>query len=134
MVIASILPVPAPYLGNDTCVTDTLVLDAGSQYSAYLWNTGATTQTIKAEVSGFYSVVVDSTGTSCSGEDGISISLLLEPEGIDAFRCGPGTVDLSIQNANAGLIYYWYNQAIGGSIMGSGTTFTTPSIASTRIR
>jgi len=131
MVIATILPVPQPNIGNDTCVTQDLVLDAGSQYSAYLWNTGATTQTITASSSGFYSVTVDSTGTTCQGTDGISISLLREPEGVDTFRCGPGSLDLELKNANSNLNYYWYDQATGGNPVGTGTTYTTPSISST---
>jgi hypothetical protein len=131
MVIATILPVPQPNLGNDTCVTDSLVLDAGAQFSGYLWNTGETTQTIKVGASGFYSVDVDSTGTTCTGTDGISISLLIEPDGIDTFRCGPGSLDLELRNANSNLDYYWYDAAVGGTTVGTGTTFTTPSLSST---
>ena len=130
-VITTILDVPKPNLGNDTCVTDSLTLDAGIQFSGYLWSTGATTQTIKVGTSGFYSVTVDSTGTICQGTDGISVSLLLEPDGIDTFRCGPGTLDLGLRNANVNLNYYWYDQAIGGNNVGTGTVFTTPSIAAT---
>ncbi len=131
MVIATILPVPHPNLGNDTCVTDSIVLDPGSQFDSYLWNTGATTQTIKVGASGFYSVTVDSTGTSCSGTDGISVSLLLEPDGIDTFRCGPGSLDLGLRNANSNLDYYWYDAAVGGNTVGTGTTYTTPSLSAT---
>ncbi|MEZ5045761.1 MAG: hypothetical protein R2831_02095 [Chitinophagaceae bacterium] len=45
-------------------------------------------------------------------------------------RCGLGTVDLSA-TANAGSTINWYNAASGGTLLGSGATFTTPSIAST---
>lgn len=46
-----------------------------------------------------------------------------------ASRCGTGTVDLGA-TASAGTIN-WYAASSGGSSLGTGTTFTTPSISST---
>lgn len=45
------------------CHVDTLVLDAGSGYESYQWNTGESTRTIFVSVTGTYSVTV-SNGTS----------------------------------------------------------------------
>jgi hypothetical protein len=52
-------------LGNDTtiCFVDMVKLDAGNPGAQYLWNTGATTQTIYAMSTGLYSVEV----TGCGG-------------------------------------------------------------------
>jgi hypothetical protein len=52
-------------LGNDTtiCFGDMVKLDAGNPGAQYLWNTGATTQTIYAMSTGLYSVEV----TGCGG-------------------------------------------------------------------
>ena len=44
-------------------------------------------------------------------------------------RCGPGTVTLGA-TASAGTIN-WYAAATGGSSLGTGTSFTTPSISTT---
>ncbi|WP_299535372.1 hypothetical protein [Ulvibacterium sp.] len=44
-------------------------------------------------------------------------------------RCGPGTVTLGA-TASAGTIN-WYASAVGGSSLGTGTSFVTPSISST---
>lgn len=47
-------------IGNDTtlCFGNSVTLDAGNPGSSYLWSTGATTQTITVNASGFYSVSV----------------------------------------------------------------------------
>ena len=121
--------VPQVNLGNDTCGNSGITLDASNNYSSYLWNTGETTQTLNITSSGFYSVEVDSTGTPCKGEDGISVSILAEPEGTDTSRCGNGTLDLEVKNATTS--YYWYDSPTGGTLLGSGATYTTPDISST---
>jgi hypothetical protein len=46
-----------------------------------------------------------------------------------SFHCGPGTVDLGA-TASAGTVN-WYATITGGSPMGTGTTWTTPSITTT---
>lgn len=45
-------------------------------------------------------------------------------------RCGPGTVDLSA-TASAGSMLSWYAAPVGGTALGTGTTFTTPYIPAT---
>lgn len=45
-------------------------------------------------------------------------------------RCGFGTVNLS-GSGSAGSSLRWYDAASGGSLLGSGTSFTTPAIGST---
>src|SRR5690554_2423051 len=46
-----------------------------------------------------------------------------------ASRCGAGTVTLTA-TANSGTLS-WFNSATGGTALGTGTSFTTPSIATT---
>jgi gliding motility-associated-like protein len=49
-----------------------------------------------------------------------------------ASRCGPGTVSLTAAGCGAGGTINWYaNAATTGGSLGTGTTFTTPSISST---
>lgn len=47
-----------------------------------------------------------------------------------ASRCGTGTVNLNA-TANAGATINWYANSTGGTTLGSGTSFTSPSISST---
>ncbi|RYD98426.1 MAG: PKD domain-containing protein [Sphingobacteriales bacterium] len=53
-------PLPVVDLGEDTtiCQNATITLDAQNAGAGYLWNTGATTQTINVDQAGSYNVVV----------------------------------------------------------------------------
>jgi PKD repeat protein len=69
-VTATVKPVPIIDLGNDTiiCTGVSYLLDAGNPGSTYLWNTGATTQTIIADIDATYSVIVTNT-FGCTASD-----------------------------------------------------------------
>ncbi|MFZ7115671.1 MAG: CotH kinase family protein [Bacteroidota bacterium] len=74
---ANIYTIPVVSLGNDTAIEtgNSIVLDAGSGFASYSWNTSATTQFISTAISGDYSVLVtDANG--CSASDTISISII----------------------------------------------------------
>jgi hypothetical protein len=49
---------------------------------------------------------------------------------VNGSRCGPGTVNLSATSA-AGTTIDWYDASTGGTLLGTGTPFTTPSISAT---
>lgn len=57
----------------DFCKGKTVTLDAGSGFVTYLWNTGATTQTITVSTPGNYSVTVENM-FGCSNTDNIQLS------------------------------------------------------------
>jgi gliding motility-associated-like protein len=68
---------PAPFqvnLGKDTliCSSNVLVLDAGNPGASYLWNNGATTQSVSISTEGNYYVTV--TKNSCSSTDTIQVT------------------------------------------------------------
>lgn len=67
-------PLPTVNLGSDISqVSGPVVLDAGAGFSAYAWNTSATTQTISVTTSGMYSVVVtDANG--CQDSDTVMVT------------------------------------------------------------
>ncbi|MEZ4685018.1 MAG: T9SS type A sorting domain-containing protein [Bacteroidia bacterium] len=69
---------PVVNLGNDrsVCVQDTL--NAGNPGSTYLWSTNATTQTIVARSTGFYSVSVTNTD-GCTASDTIALTVTPKP-------------------------------------------------------
>ena len=74
---ANINSIPVISLGNDTALEsgNSIVLDAGSGFASYSWNTTATTQFITTAISGDYFVMVtDANG--CSVSDTISISII----------------------------------------------------------
>ena len=73
---------PYPFLSNDTaiCPGQQIMIDAGEQFSAYLWNDGSKEQTITAEDEGLYWVnVINQNG--CQFQDSMII------QGIDAPAC-----------------------------------------------
>ena len=77
-VTANIWTIPSINIGPDTLNIisgQTITLDAGSGYSAYLWSTTATTQTINVSTSGMYSVVVTD-AHSCQGSDSIYVNVI----------------------------------------------------------
>jgi PKD repeat protein len=73
-------PLPVDNLGNDTiiCESVVLVLNAGNPGYSYLWNTGATSQTISTADSGSYVVIV-TTPYSCKNTDSTHIAFLPSP-------------------------------------------------------
>jgi len=60
-----------PDVSSNSVVYD---LDAGPGFSTYLWNNGATTQTITADTNGVYCVVVTNSN-SCSDSDCVGVAL-----------------------------------------------------------
>lgn len=59
------------YASNGLCRGDTLLLEAASGYTSYLWSTGATSQTIRITKGGAYWVIV----TDASGCTGVTDTL-----------------------------------------------------------
>ena len=69
----TIINSPTVDLGNDVsiCQGDSVLLDAGSGHTNYLWNTGDTTQTIYADTAGTYNVTVGN-GTPVTNNNSLS--------------------------------------------------------------
>jgi hypothetical protein len=61
-------------LGPDREGKGPIVVDAGAQFNQYLWNTGATTQTISVGASGTYTVTVADTN-GCLSNDNLKVSI-----------------------------------------------------------
>ncbi|MFM7217336.1 MAG: T9SS type A sorting domain-containing protein [Bacteroidota bacterium] len=76
-VTATILPLPLVSLGSDQSIIqgNTATFDAGASFDSYLWNNGATTQSITVSDSGCYQVVVTNS-FGCSATDEACLSLV----------------------------------------------------------
>jgi gliding motility-associated-like protein len=112
IIIVTENPLPTPNLGGpvSSCPGDTVTLDAGVGYSAYLWSDGSTNQTLVTSVAGSYDVTVtDANG--CENSAGILFfndTIPLINIGADDSLCDGGT---KVLNAGAGPFtsYLWSN-------------------------
>ncbi len=89
------------------CEGETTVLNAGSGFSAYLWSTGAATQTIPTTQTGTYSVVVTS-ANGCTDLDAVTVFVNPAPPvdlGNDTTVYLPGSYLLDAGSGFAG--YFW---------------------------
>ncbi len=75
-ITVNFVPYPNVDLGPDLLTCSVVTLDAGNPGSTYLWNTGATTQTIEVSSSGWYWVTVTN-DAGCATTD--SIYVLFSP-------------------------------------------------------
>ncbi|MGL4598195.1 MAG: T9SS type A sorting domain-containing protein [Bacteroidia bacterium] len=110
----TINPNPVVSLGADTANCLSLLLDAGSGFTAYLWSDTTTAQTTTITTSGTYAVfVTDSNG--CIAND--SINVIIHPNpilnlGADTSGCGFVTIDASFGNP-AFVSYLWCDGSMG---------------------
>lgn len=101
---------PVVRLGKDSllCFGDTRVLDAGSSFTSYVWNTGSSDQKLRVTTLGKYTVkVIDKNG--CRGSDSVSIIRMISlPSNFlpgDATICSYGSLDLTPTKAFSN--YLW---------------------------
>ncbi|MBK7553484.1 MAG: hypothetical protein IPI55_02485 [Flavobacteriales bacterium] len=112
----------------------TLFCEGGSvQLSAtignsYLWNTGATTQSITASTDGNFSCTVSGNcGTDASPVTAVTVLETTEPTGSGASIPGPGQATLGATGGDV----HWFDALVGGSEVGTGNSFLTPVISNT---
>ncbi len=107
---------PVVNLGADTArCGGSITLNAGNTGARFLWNTGDTTQSITATISGAYWVrVTNSYGIAARDTIQVTINALpIVNLGPDIIRCG-GSVILNA--GNTGSSYLWSNGALTQSI------------------
>lgn len=106
-----------PQLGNDTIVCGNYKLNAGYPGGTYLWNTGASSQSIVASTSGTFAVqVIDQNG--CMGYDTIQLTVkspAILSLGADLLICKPKYGYVLTATTNA-VSYNWSNGQSTSSI------------------
>ncbi|MBI5218028.1 MAG: hypothetical protein HY958_03765, partial [Bacteroidia bacterium] len=105
------------------CQGGSVVLDAGSGYSAYNWSTGATSQTITATTSGTYSVTVTSITGCTTGSSSATVTVTPNPTMGTLSNAGPinfcnssgdwSSVPISVSGAT-GTVWWQYGWSSGG--------------------
>lgn len=117
--ILNVHPLPVVTLNKkqDICAGESKVLQAGN-YVSYVWNTGATTQSITVNAIGTYAVTVtDAKG--CKGSDTTAITTIRPlPKGFlfaDTAICSYGTLEL--KPAASFNRYVWSSGSMASSII-----------------
>lgn len=130
----------APSSSNvSRCGSGTVTLTATSTEQIY-WYDAASGGTLLATASSYTSPVLTVTttyyseaGNTCrsatrTAVQAITAPIPSPPVSNDASRCGSGSVALSATSPEQ---IYWYNAPSGGTLLGTGTTYNTPSISAT---
>jgi hypothetical protein len=103
---------PQVFLGSDTSVCQSLLLNAGNAGSTYLWTTGQTTQQVLVHASGVYGVTVTNAGGQSADSIGVIVNnpTLFELNATDSVVCSGSMVAIS---NTSGLSLNWGN---GGGV------------------
>jgi gliding motility-associated-like protein len=118
-----VVDLPVVDLGADLTICDggTAALDAGSSFSSYLWNTGATSQQISATASGTYQVEVSNGGCTVTDDVIINISQVMNMTAMvtDITCLNPlGRIEITATGGTSPYTYY-----IGNTNNGSNNVF-----------
>ncbi|MFZ1634003.1 MAG: GEVED domain-containing protein [Chitinophagales bacterium] len=100
------LATPSLELGPNKTICDITTLDAGNIGSTYLWNTGATTQTINVTETGEYTVTVTNPTTGCSVTDAVTVTVNYTPEASFTYTASGLTITFT-NGSTDGASYNW---------------------------
>ena len=117
--LISVYPLPVVTLDPDTtlCTGTSRLLDAGTGFAGYAWNTGSTAQTYRVTGTGIYAVqVTDNNG--CKGTDTVIIKNILPlPSGFlfaDTAICSYGNIQLTADKPFRA--YHWNTGSTAAAI------------------
>jgi gliding motility-associated-like protein len=116
-VLATMHPKPAVDLGGDTsvCLGDVAVFNAGSGFSAYLWQDGSDGPVYYAGSSGVYWCRVTD-ALNCTGTDSVRLQILPVPYvelGDSLYICNGSTVMLEAGQGDGQFTYEWHDGTTG---------------------
>lgn len=134
-----ILPPPPVSADSARCGQGILILSASSPYGiswydspsgGSLLDTGSTFTTPSLSTTTSY--YVEASNGSCVSSrlevEAIINAVPAAPVALDVSRCGSGSLTLT---ATASETIYWYNAISGGTLLGTGTSYTTPVLVNT---
>ncbi|MCF6404958.1 gliding motility-associated C-terminal domain-containing protein [Chitinophaga filiformis] len=118
-----VLDPPAVNLGPDLsiCEGGTTVLDAGTGFSSYKWNTGAATQQINVTAAGTYQVEVSNRACTATDDITISVNQVLDITAtVTDITClnEKGKIEITVTGGSAPYTYY-----IGSTSNGNNNVF-----------
>ena len=122
------------------CGSGSVTIAATPNSGTIKWYSAATGGTLLFTGNSFTTPSISTTTTyyaeafnGCTASTRTAVTATVNPvptiSGSDVARCGTGTVTLTA-NPSAGTVK-WYDAAIGGTELGTGTTFTTPNLTTT---
>lgn len=109
------------------CQGESVTLTSSSA-AGYTWSNGGTGQSITVNQTGSYSVTIQGVCGQFSSTD-IDVEVLAAPAPIAQGASGPAPSSLLLTATGSNL--NWYDQQTGGTLLGTGPTFTTPLLNST---
>jgi len=122
---------PAICSGASTPLTASVT--GGNPPYVYSWSTGSSATSITASTIGTYSVTVSDNTTGCAAiTQTATVTAAATPAAPTAsgtFICAGNSATLTA--SAPGGTYEWYNAASGGTLLGTGNTYTTPTLNST---
>jgi gliding motility-associated-like protein len=139
-VIATVIPIPVVVASSNSpvCEGSSIILSATSFTGTYVWTgpNGYTVTTTSSSVTipnatlamaGTYTVIVTVNGCpSLPSSVDVIVNPKIPPVAIPGERCGTGPITLGASGCSGTL--NWYSSSIGGSSLGTGTTFVTSSV------
>ncbi len=131
-VTVNALPTASISGANTICTGASTTLTA-SGGTSYVWSNAATTAAITVNPSATTTYIVTVTNAQgCTATSNVNVTVKTLPiitSTVPDSRCGTGTLVLQA-TADAGTLN-WYDVVSGGTSIGTGTSFTTPSITAT---
>jgi hypothetical protein len=96
--------------------------------SSYLWSNGQTTQSIVVNQSGNYDLTIQGVCGAFTSSP-VSVNVLAAPLPVGTGASGVGPTSLTLTATGDSLA--WYDQQTGGTLLGTGASFSTPVISTT---
>ena len=124
------LTITQPSCTNPNGGNVSTTVTGGNPPITYSWNpSGQVTANLVNVAAGGYTLTI--TQGICTSTQQVTLTAPAVPAApaINPVTvCTGNTATLGIQSPNAGYIYNWYNVSTGGSILSTGTTFTSPAV------
>ena len=111
------------------CEGDSVLLQ-GSTAASYLWSNGATSQNIYAKDAGTYTLTIQGTCAPFTSS-GITLAPIASHVAniVEASTCEGSGATLTLSDSATGTSY-WYDDAVSGTLINTGASYTTPAITS----